>query len=150
MLKTIILAFLVLVSPTTFSVEPSVPATENVITYFREHLDCLTKAIYYEARGEGYKGMLAVAHVVVNRTKSPKYPDDICSVIYQRNQFSWTQKPPKIVSHHIFDQAREIAYRVLSGETKDPTKGAVSFHSTAVDPEWNKKPKIIIGNHIFY
>ncbi len=113
-------------------------------------MECLAKAIYYEARGEGHKGMLAVAHVVINRTKSPKYPDDVCSVVYQKNQFSWTNNPPKIVHASLFDKSKDIAYRVLLGDTKDPTRGAVNFHANTVDPQWNKPPKVVIGNHIFY
>lgn len=121
-----------------------------MLEYAKEHIDCLTKAIYYEARGEGYRGMLAVAHVVVNRTKSPKYPDDVCSVVYQRNQFSWTKNPPKVVSNNLWDKAKEIATRVLSGDTKDPTKGSMHFHANSVDPQWGKPPRVVIGNHIFY
>lgn len=128
----------------------SVQTSQNVVQYITEHVDCMAKAIYYEARGEGQRGMVAVGHVIVNRTKSDKYPDDICSVIYQKHQFSWTKNPPKIVDQTLLSRAYEVAMKVLRGDTKDPTKGSLNFHATSVDPGWGKRPKAIIGNHIFY
>lgn len=128
----------------------TVQTSQNVVQYITEHVDCMAKAIYYEARGEGQRGMVAVGHVIVNRTKSDKYPSDICDVVYQRNQFSWTRNPPKINNHGLMDKAYEIAMKVLRGDTKDPTKGALSFHSSSIDPGWEKRPKAVIGNHIFY
>jgi spore germination cell wall hydrolase CwlJ-like protein len=41
----------------------------------------LTQAIYYEARGEDALGQAAVAHVILNRVKSPLYPDSVRDVV---------------------------------------------------------------------
>ncbi|MFM8375734.1 MAG: cell wall hydrolase, partial [Phenylobacterium sp.] len=46
-------------------------------------LDCLTQAVYYEARGEGRAGMQAVAQVVLNRARHPAFPKTICGVVFQ-------------------------------------------------------------------
>jgi hypothetical protein len=46
--------------------------------------------IYFEARNESYEGMLAVVAVTMNRVASPKYPDTVAEVVWQRRQFSWT------------------------------------------------------------
>lgn len=51
---------------------------------------CLATAIYFEARGESYRGQVAVAQVVRNRVKHKAYPNSICSVVFQ-NQ-SWKNR----------------------------------------------------------
>ena len=110
----------------------------------------MTQAIYHEARGEGHVGMLAVAHVIVNRTMSPMYPDDVCEVISQRGQFPWSKSATKVVDHAMFAHAMSLAWDVLSGKTKDPTKGATMFHSASVQPNWNRPVKARIRNQVFY
>jgi spore germination cell wall hydrolase CwlJ-like protein len=49
----------------------------------RRSLDCLTTAIYHEARSESEAGQRAVAQVVLNRARHPAYPNSVCGVIYQ-------------------------------------------------------------------
>lgn len=44
---------------------------------------CLAEAMYFEARDQGWRGMLAVGIVIKNRVASPRYPADICSVVRQ-------------------------------------------------------------------
>jgi N-acetylmuramoyl-L-alanine amidase len=48
----------------------------------------LSKLVYAEARGEPYKGQVAVAAVVLNRVRSSSFPNTISGVIYQKNAFS--------------------------------------------------------------
>jgi len=49
-----------------------------------EALTCLAMNIYYEARHEPVEGQIAVAHVVLNRTEDPRFPDSVCGVIKQK------------------------------------------------------------------
>ena len=44
---------------------------------------CLAENVYFEARDQSQLGQYAVTHVVLNRVRSDKFPDDICSVIKQ-------------------------------------------------------------------
>ena len=46
-------------------------------------LECLTQAVYFEARGETPAGQAAVAQVVMNRVKSPAFPKSVCGVVFQ-------------------------------------------------------------------
>src|SRR5690606_7988208 len=51
---------------------------------FREReLRCMATAIYFEARGEPYRGQVAVGQVIMNRIRSPLYPNTICGVVFQ-------------------------------------------------------------------
>lgn len=56
-------------------------------------IKCLTENVYHEARGEIDEGKLAVALITLGRTLSlgvEKFPKDVCGVVYQARQFSWT------------------------------------------------------------
>ena len=44
---------------------------------------CLATAIYFEARGEPIRGQIAVGQVILNRVRSPQFPQTICGVVYQ-------------------------------------------------------------------
>src|SRR6185437_15614301 len=46
-----------------------------------QETNCLATAAYFEARGESLEGQLAVAHVVMNRASSGRYPPDWCGVV---------------------------------------------------------------------
>lgn len=62
----------------------------------RKELDCLTKVIWFEARGESKRGKILVANVVQNRTTYGKpFATTVCDVVYQRNQFAWTRDSKK-------------------------------------------------------
>src|SRR4051812_8628015 len=50
---------------------------------------CLAEAVYFEARGTNDITRAAVAHVIVNRSKDPEFPDSICSVVRDGCQFSY-------------------------------------------------------------
>jgi spore germination cell wall hydrolase CwlJ-like protein len=105
---------------------------------------CLAKAIYHEARGESRPGKLAVAWVVLNRTKNNKFPSTACEVIYQPYQFTNIKFTNKIPEEYF-----KLAYeaKLLHNNNKFP---ALYFHNLKVKPRWNKKPLTKIGNHVFY
>src|SRR5690625_3991404 len=41
---------------------------------------CLAEAMYFEARGEGLAGQVAVGEVILNRVDSSRYPNSVCDV----------------------------------------------------------------------
>lgn len=117
-----------------------------------KQIDCLAKAIYFEARGEDWDGMVAVAQVATNRLNSGKFPDTYCKVIHQKDQFSWTKNKPKVNDKDSWNQALAVAkVTYYVGFPKDITKGALYFHSGS-QPGWAKKFKktITVNNHKFY
>lgn len=115
---------------------------------------CLAKNIYHEARGESYAGQIAVAHVVINRTKNKAFPKTVCAVVWDDYQFSWTldKKLWKIEDRKAYARAQTIAYKALAGMYKDNTNGATHYYEpTIVSPQWaaHGKDKRKIGNHLF-
>lgn len=115
-------------------------------------LECLAKNVYHEARGESTKGQIAVAAVTVNRVRDGRFPLKLCDVVYQPNQFSWVKDKLKIKDKEAFHRAKYIAHLYLSGVVKDPTNGAVYYHTHHVKPKWRHYVSVTtkIGSHIFY
>jgi spore germination cell wall hydrolase CwlJ-like protein len=120
-------------------------------------LSCMAKNIYHEARGEPIEGQLAVAIVTLNRVNHKDFPNDICSVVYQRTssvcQFSWVcDKSLSIRDLTKFVQSVEIARIAIEGrESIDQISKALYYHADYVNPRWNHKTKVAkIGRHIFY
>lgn len=119
-------------------------------------LKCLTKVILHEARGEPFKGQVAVAHVVRNRVMTSK--KSYCSVVYQPFQFTDIKKSNlwnfKKSSPDAYKQARQIAKLVMVGLIPDPTKGAKFYyaHKKIRKPRYlaGMEKKAIIGGHTFY
>jgi spore germination cell wall hydrolase CwlJ-like protein len=122
---------------------------------------CLATAIYFEARGESYRGQVGVAQVVLNRTKDHRYPDTICGVVFQnqhkRNacQFSFACDgiPEVVTERQPWVQAEEIASKVVAGELFLTEVGeATHYHATYVRPAWAPRMTKMtqIGLHVFY
>jgi spore germination cell wall hydrolase CwlJ-like protein len=123
--------------------------------------ECLADAMYYEARGEGTAGELAIAEVVYNRVHDGNYPRSICGVVFEgvherTCQFSFTcngdmQRPKSPVA---WRRAERLALRIVTGNLAlgDSTGGALSFHAVDVQPGWSDTMERTtqIGNHIFY
>lgn len=117
-----------------------------------EQVRCIARNIYFEAGGEPHAGKVAVASVVINRTKSKKFPSTACAVIHQRGQFSWVPRKPAIKSNSLYEKCLTIARDVYYNKVRDNTAGALFFHATHARPGWsNKKSRTTrIGGHVFY
>lgn len=117
-------------------------------------LKCISDNVYYEARGESVSGMIAVAHTTKNRVYNNKFDNNICDVVHENKQFSWTNKNSNFGSFEFlkYIQAVNVSNNVLLGKIKDNTNGSLYFHTKKVKPIWRHKLKrtVSIGNHIFY
>ncbi|MBC7769489.1 MAG: cell wall hydrolase [Phycisphaerales bacterium] len=125
----------------------------------------LAATIWGEARSEGEDGMRAVAHVMLNRVGS-RFGENLETVIMSPYQFSvWNRGDPnrRLVSNpdryatggvalETWEQAQHIAREVLSGQSVDPTSGALFYHTRAIRPSWSSQGigRQTIGAHIFY
>ena len=116
---------------------------------------CLTQALYYEARGEGERGQLAVADVILQRQQSKYHPNSICGVVYQPYQFSFVMDGSMLreIDVESWNRADDLSGRILRGEVKTSFTGRAQFyHTKDVRPEWADMmvKTAEIGNHIFY
>jgi len=51
-------------------------------------IDCMARAMYFESIRSSRDGMIAVGSVVMNRVQSDDFPNDVCAVVSQKNQFA--------------------------------------------------------------
>lgn len=122
---------------------------------------CLAEAIYFEAVTEPLKGQAAVAQVVLNRVRNPTFPNTICGVVYQnedwrnRCQFSFAcdRIPDRVTNKAKFRTAKDIALAVTAGKIYLKEVGdSTHYHATYVRPNWGRTMRKVgrIGLHIFY
>lgn len=116
---------------------------------------CLALNVYWEARGEVPDAQYMIAEVVIERAYSKGYPKDICDVVWQEGQFSWTSdgksdKPKDDIS---WLQAQIVANTVLLYGSEYNT-GATHYATRDAHPWWAKDKDMQVvgmyGNHIFY
>lgn len=123
-------------------------------------LKCLTQAVYYEAAREPIEGRRAVAQVVLNRVRSPLYPDSVCGVVYEGSerttgcQFSFTCDGSLLRGPmaSFWREAEEVARQALGGHVEASVGTATNYHADYVLPKWAFTLAKIeqIGRHIFY
>lgn len=124
-------------------------------------VDSLACNVYHEARGEGLVGMLAVAHVTLNRAHSGLFPPSIKQVVVQKDQFSWywdgnsdgMGEPEEAKKAQLVAQIAPVMYELgvlheLTGLTND----TMWFHSLKKTPGSMKRFDFVtqIGGHKFY
>ena len=153
-------------SPESIAYHPTTEALnfrykgENQAEFAERERRCLATAIYFEARGEPVRGQVAVAQVVLNRVRSPLFPETICGVVYQGQmqkgcQFSFTCDGHTDIPRdkQQWSLAQDIAKQIMAGELWLPEVGySTYYHANYVSPGWaNSMSKIDkIGRHIFY
>jgi spore germination cell wall hydrolase CwlJ-like protein len=123
----------------------------------REEQRCLAEAMYWEARGEGRRGMIAVGWTVLNRVRSPRFPSTPCRVVHQGGErppcqfYYWcdgrSDTPRDSPS---WRSALSIAAQLLRDPPPDPTDGALYFHNRTVRTPHNRVRTARIGAHVFY
>jgi spore germination cell wall hydrolase CwlJ-like protein len=140
---------------------PALPRA--VSSYSVEDRDYLIRTIAFEAGEEPDEGKAAVAHVVLNRTKSGRWGDTIKEVVTRPWQFEpWMTRRKEIgrlsPNDPLYKDAERIADAVLSGQIPDPTAGATHFLNPTIVrerrggslPSWARGEGQPIGRHTFY
>lgn len=122
-------------------------------------ITCLSRAVYWEAKGEGTDDMAAVANVVMNRLADPGFPDSICGVVKQGGeqgycQFSWwcDGRGDDVNEPQRYAIVKEVARKALNGQLPDGTDGALFFHQRTISPYWAAEftETARVGDFIFY
>jgi spore germination cell wall hydrolase CwlJ-like protein len=110
---------------------------------------CMVENVWHEARGEGIRGMHAVALVTMNRAKQRN--KTVCEIVYEPRQFSWTVNVTSDMLDNI-DDVRKAAADVMTDNVRDFTNGATHYHASYSNPLWtNSMQRVaVVGKHQFY
>ena len=111
-------------------------------------LNLLAHLVYSEARGEPYRGQVAVAAVVLNRVKSSSFPNTVAGVIYQKGAFSVVADGQINLAPN--QTAISAAQDAINGW--DPTYGAIYYFNPNTAKNswiWSRPVTVVIGNHRF-
>ena len=110
----------------------------------------LARAINGEARGEPYEGQVAVGAVILNRVKSPDFPNTIAGVIYQPGAF--TAVADGQINVPIDPKSTVVKAAQDALNRWDPTYGCLYYWNPETATSkwiWSKKIVVKIGKHNF-
>ena len=145
------------------------PVQEGAIKYdskrefsiTQREVNCLNLSGWHEARNQGLLGLMAVAKTTLNRARMEGWPPDVCAVIMEPKQFSWTSLPKHKKQIKLKNNIDKQSYSLVQLATQlsiaaemmqiDFMNGATYYHTTVVDPVWGRKMEVVgvIGDHIF-
>jgi spore germination cell wall hydrolase CwlJ-like protein len=132
------------------------PAGEEPLN---DAITCLSRTIYWEARGSETADMEAIANVVMNRLGHEGFPNTICKVVMQgceqgACQFSWwcDGRSDDAKEDESYAIAKEIARKALNRQLTDRTGGALYFHQRKATPNWSREyiKTVEVGEFVFY
>lgn len=112
-------------------------------------IDLLARIVRAEAQTESFEGKVAVASVVLNRVESPKFPNTVKGVIYQRGQFSPVANGQ--INRPADEESREAVFAALS-DMRKIAKDALFFYNPKIaESRWldSRKTAVVIGQHVF-
>jgi len=120
-----------------------------------EEAKCVATAVYFEARGESPEGQLAVAHVVMNRAASGKYPSSWCGTVKQPAQFSFVRHgrfPAIDTGSYAWRKAQAVTRLAITNAVPSLPTDVLWYHANYVAPSWRRNLTRVdqIGAHIFY
>ena len=119
---------------------------------------CLTVNLYHESRSESDIANMMIIMVVLNRADDTRYPNDICSVVFQRKQFSWTSDKlsDKINDEFQYERLYRLVEQALLNKEflLDMSEGVTHYHTVTSNPYWSSSKRLqyinTIDNHKFY
>ncbi|WP_330647278.1 cell wall hydrolase [Thioclava sp. FTW29] len=112
--------------------------------------ECMERAMYFESNRSSRDGMVAVGSVVMNRVKSPDFPNTVCGVVSQKNQFARGIMSRKMDTRSA-PYLREAARAVLRGERHPYIQNAQYFHTASYRASYNNIDYVLTtGGNAFY
>lgn len=133
--------------PTTVAVmatSTNIPIVEPVVC---QDTALLAQLVSAEARGETFEGQVAVANVVLNRLRSPLFPNTVRGVIFQAGQFCAAAYLPKVPT----DSAWQAALAAMDGFRVVGENVLFFFNPQTAGCRWIRTREVAttIGRHRF-
>ena len=117
-------------------------------TLTSQEKDLMARLVNAEAKGEPYKGKVAVATVVLNRVDSEKFPDSVTGVIQAKSQFSPVENGT--IKEKASTEAKKAVNQAIALQ-KTGIKATFFYNPAKTNDKWIKSLKVVskIGNHNF-
>lgn len=113
--------------------------------------ECLVRAMYFESNRSSEEGMLAVGTVVMNRVHDKAFPNDVCGVVGQKNQFASGVLQRPMNERRPVELASRVAHEVLRGKRHPGVQDAKYFHTAGLTfPYRNMHYVLVAGGNAFY
>lgn len=123
---------------------------EQTYFYPSKERACLERAMFFESNRKSREGLIAVGTVVMNRLHSSRYPDTICGVVGQKNQFA-PGVLTRAMNRQVLPDVQAAADAVLKGERHPKLKNALFFHTAGLHfPYHNMHYVLVAGGNAFY
>lgn len=139
--------------PVAPQVEPAEPVEDKTTVSVTNDAEtiCLAKIVHHESANQPREGQVAVAQVVMNRTKDRRFAKTLCGVATQKGQF---------FNVHAYNPSRDarwqkslaIARAVREGKEAPVVGNATFFQATWADGAFFRTLKFVkrIHGHNFY
>lgn len=114
-------------------------------------LACMSRAMYFESVRSSDEGMLAVGTVVMNRVGSKEFPNSVCGVVGQENQFAAGVLSRPMKEGRSKERAERVARAVLRGKRHNGVQDAKYFHTAGRTYRYNNMHYVLVaGGNAFY
>ncbi len=130
------------------ALQNSVPSQTGTNGFSESDVYLLARTIYAEGRGEPYVGQVAIGAVIMNRIRSPQFPNTVAGVVYQKHAFTAVSDGQINLTPN--DTAMKAARDAINGW--DPSGGALYYYNPAVaTSSWifDRQTITVIGRHVF-
>ncbi|ASS65657.1 MULTISPECIES: spore cortex-lytic enzyme [unclassified Paenibacillus] len=120
----------------------------NKLNLSANDIKIMANAVYGESRGEPYEGQVAVAAVILNRLKSPEFPNSISGVIFQSLAFTAVADGQIWLTPN--ERAKQAVEDAINGW--DPSDGCLYYFNPETATSkwiWSRQQVKTIGKHIF-
>jgi N-acetylmuramoyl-L-alanine amidase len=97
-----------------------------------KEITCLSQAVHGEAGNQSLSGKIAVAYVIINRSKDSNFPSDICGVIHQKGQFNFLSavkhlKEERPEQKKQMEDCIRASFMAYNKDVPDPSFGSLYF-----------------------
>ncbi|MED3623487.1 cell wall hydrolase [Neobacillus thermocopriae] len=124
-------------------------APEIKVGYSKREIDLLARLVRAEAEIEPFRGKIAVACVVLNRVASPKFPDTIKEVIYQKNQFQPVMNGK--INQPADQESIQAVHEAINEHRYLAADSLYFYNPDIATSRWldSRATTLVIGNHVF-
>lgn len=142
----------------SYAEEYRVPNFNDLSKSRLSSLECLAVNAYHESRSQSDIANMFVIASVLNRVKDRRYPNDVCKVVFQKSQYSWTGDglSDKISNSKQYKRLYKLVEKfILNKEIMNSlSQGVDHYHTTSIKPYWADSDKMkyvnTVDDHMFY